>query len=252
VFRPESLESVLKALRLPTFSRRWEPLHQQAIQENWSLPEYLFHLAEEELHSREQQRLQRYQREAHLPPGKGLEQFNCSLSPASSAQFTQLASDSGWLKRAENLLLFGPSGTGKSHLAAAIGYGQVQRGQRVLLTSATALIQQLQQAHHHLQLAQALTRLERYSLLIVDDLGYVKPSNADASVLFELIAHRYESGSLLITSNQPFSQWESLFGDALTTVAAIDRLVHHALILEVGGPSYRRAESERRAQQLKR
>jgi len=146
-------------------------------------------------------------------------------------------------------LLFGPSGTGKSHLASAIGYGMVQRGKRVLFIKVTTLIQQLQQARQQLQLTQALARLEKYRLLILDDIGYVKPSESDASLLFELISYRYESGSLLITSNQPFSQWDAFFGDALITVAAIDRLVHHALIIEISGKSYRRTESERRCQQ---
>jgi DNA replication protein DnaC len=152
----------------------------------------------------------------------------------------QLADDPAWLSRAENLLLFGPSGVGKSHLAAAVSRRMVEFGKRVKFFSALALVQQLQQAKLQLQLQSLLKKLDRFDLLVLDDLGYVKKSEAETSVLFELIAHRYERKSLLMTANQPFSQWDAIFTDSMMTVAAVDRLVHHALIVEIQTQSYRK------------
>ena len=152
----------------------------------------------------------------------------------------QFADDPAWLGRAENLLLFGASGVGKSHLAAAVSRRMVEFGKRVKFFSALALVQQLQQAKLQLQLQSLLKKLDRFDLLVLDDLGYVKKSEAETSVLFELIAHRYERRSLLITANQPFSQWDAIFTDSMMTVAAVDRLVHHALIIEIQTQSYRK------------
>ncbi len=152
----------------------------------------------------------------------------------------QLADDSTWLTRAENLLLFGGSGVGKTHLAAGVARRMVEFGKRVKFCSAIALVQGLQHAKLQLQLQSALKKLDRFDLLVLDDLGYVKKSEAETSVLFELIAHRYERKSLLITANQPFSQWDAIFTDSMMTVAAIDRLVHHALIIEIQADSYRK------------
>ncbi len=146
----------------------------------------------------------------------------------------------GWLERAENLILLGASGVGKTHLAAAVGRSAIELGKRAKFYSATTLVQQLQYAKLQLQLPSMLSKLDRFELLIVDDLGYVKKSEAETSVLFELIAHRYERKSLLITANQPFSQWDEVFSDSMMTVAAVDRLVHHALIIEIQAESFRR------------
>jgi len=159
----------------------------------------------------------------------------------------QLAQDVGWLERSENLLVFGPSGVGKTHLAAAMGRAMIELGKRVKFSSATTLVQQLQYAKLQLQLPAALTKLDRFDLLIVDDVGYVKKTEAETSVLFELIAHRYERRSLLITANQPFSQWDSIFADSMMTVAAVDRLVHHALILEIQAESFRKQSALERS-----
>ena len=245
----ETLPVLLKQLRLPTMQKRWQSLHQQALSDNWDMPRFLSVLCEEELAQRETQRLQRHLKDAKLPPGKTLEQFDFKLCEVQQNRITHLAHSSEWLEQAENLLLFGPSGTGKTHLAAAIGYAQVQQGRRVLFSPTTTIVQHLQQAKRQLQLPQALAKLDKYALLILDDIGYVKPSESESSMLFELIAHRYESASLIITSNQPFSAWDSVFADSMMTVAAIDRLIHHATIIELQGESYRKTESMRRAQQ---
>lgn len=160
----------------------------------------------------------------------------------------QLADDPAWLDRAENLLLFGASGVGKSHLATAVSRRMVEFGKRVKFYSALALVQQLQQAKLNLQLQPLLKKLDRFDLLVLDDLGYVKKTEAETSVLFELIAHRYERRSLLITANQPFSQWDAIFTDSMMTVAAVDRLVHHALIVEIQTESYRKQSAASRSE----
>jgi len=160
----------------------------------------------------------------------------------------QFAESTTWLQTASNILIFGPSGTGKTHVSTALGRSMIELGKWVKFLPATTLVQQLQQAKFQLQLPAFLVKLDKYDLLIVDDLGYVKKSEAETSVLFELIAHRYERKSLLITANQPFSQWESIFTDSIMTVAAIDRLVHHATIIEMQAESFRKSAAISRKQ----
>lgn len=159
----------------------------------------------------------------------------------------QLSENTAWLDGGENCLIFGASGVGKTHLAAGIGRSMVELGKRVKFCSAIALVQQLQQAKLQLQLQAALKKLDRFDLLILDDLGYVKKSEAETSVLFELIAHRYERKSLMVTANQPFSQWDAIFADSMMTVAAVDRLVHHAVIIEIHSQSYRKQAAAARS-----
>ena len=151
----------------------------------------------------------------------------------------QLADDDSWLDKATNCLIFGPSGVGKTHLSSGLARAALEAGRRVKFFNALALVQQLQHDKQQLLLQSKLKKLDRFDLLILDDLGYVQKSEAETSVLFELIAHRYERKSLLITANQPFSQWDSIFPDSMMTVAAVDRLVHHAVILEIKAESYR-------------
>jgi DNA replication protein DnaC len=139
-----------------------------------------------------------------------------------------------------NLLMFGPPGGGKSHLAAALGLALVENGWRVLFTRTTDLVQKLQTARRDLQLEAAIAKLDKYHLLILDDLAYVSKDQAETSVIFELIGARYERRSLLITANQPFGAWNSVFPDQAMTLAAVDRLVHHATIFEMNVESYRR------------
>ncbi len=220
--------------------RHWQSLETEARQQGWSYGQFLMALCEYEQQQRYTSRVERYLRDSQLPRAKSLANFDFDCCPTvDQGLILQLAQDSGWLQRGENLLLFGPSGVGKTHLAAAIGRTLVELSQRVKFTSATVLVQQLQQAKAELQLPQLLAQFDKYELLIIDDIGYVKRSEAETSVLFELIAHRYEIRSLLITSNQTFSDWDSIFADATMTVAAIDRLVHHATIIEIQTESFR-------------
>lgn len=158
----------------------------------------------------------------------------------SKHQVADLVHQTGWLKSGANVLLFGASGLGKTHIASGIGYGLVEQGYKVKFIAASAIVQQLQQAKQHLRLQDELIKLDKYSLLIVDDVGYVRKTEQETSVLFELIAHRYERHSMIITSNKSFEQWDELFDDSTMTIAAIDRLVHHATIIHCEGESYRR------------
>lgn len=242
-----SLPVLLKELKLASFAKHWEALAQKAIDEQWLPQSYLAELCEHEAGERHQKRLQRYLREAQLPPAKQLSQFDfASTSGLNKNQITALIQQRQWVNQAENILLFGASGVGKTHLACGIGYALIEQGVRVKFTTATGIVQSLQQAKVNLTLEELLTRMDKYSVLIVDDIGYVRKSSQETQVLFELIAHRYETGSLIITSNQPFSAWDQIFDDNMMTVAAIDRLVHHATILEIKGESFRKKASMKR------
>ena len=243
-----TLPILLKQLRLPTMVACCDEVTDRAAQHGWSLQQALATLCEYELSEREQRRLQRHLHEARLPVGKTLATFDMTTLDASQRQrLSALANDRTWIDQAANLLLFGASGLGKSHLAAAVGHALIEQGLRVRYYPASSLVQELQAAKQVLSLSDALTKLDKYRLLIIDDIGYVQRTEAETSVLFELIAHRYESGSLVITSNHPFSAWDSIFPDNMMAVAAVDRLVHHADIIELTGESYRkRAQAARK------
>lgn len=152
----------------------------------------------------------------------------------------------GWLDQGANLILFGPPGGGKSHLAAAIGLALVENGWRALFTRTSDLVQRMQVARRELTLESAIAKLNKYHLLILDDFAYVSRDQAETSVLFELISARYERRSLLITANQPFGEWNRVLLDPAMTLAAVDRLVHHATIFEMNVESYRRRTAQAR------
>lgn len=235
------LPMLLTALRLPSFARLWPEFCERADKEGWPAERLLAALCELELSEREQRRIQRHLVAARLTPGKTLDTFDFSLVPSvSKAKVRALAEGDGWLQAGHNLLAFGPPGSGKSHLAAAIGYELVQRGYQVLMATTSNLVQRLQNARRDLALTQEVAKLDKFDLLILDDISYVRKDQAETSALFELIAARYERRSIMITANQPFSGWEAIFPDKAMTVAAIDRLVHHASIFEMNVESYRR------------
>lgn len=239
------LPAMLTQLRLPTIARLWPAITEAANRQSWPAARTLCALLEHEIAERAQRRTARHLLEAKLPVGKTVEAFDFAAVPSvSKARIMALAEGDAWLTRGTNILLFGPPGTGKSHLGAALGHAMVDAGYRVLFTRTTDLVQHLQAARHDLKLAGAIEKLDKYHLLILDDLSYVQKSQAETSVIFELIAARYERRSLLITANQPFGTWDTIFPDPAMTVAAIDRLVHHSIILEMNTDSYRRKSAE--------
>ena len=241
---PETIDLLLKELKLPAFSRHYQHHQQQAIEKGYGHIRYLSGLCEQEIADRYQQRVQKWAKDAKLPVSKRFDNLKLTeLSPSVQQQVIDLKDQADWARRAENVLLIGPSGVGKSHIAAAIAYQLIEQNVRVKWFSAVALVQSLQQAKRDLLLMTAMTRLDKYQVLVIDDIGYVKKTDAETQVLFEFIAHRYESGSLIITSNQPFSQWDHIFPDTMMTVAAIDRIIHHATIIEIQGESYRKKQS---------
>lgn len=235
------LPLLLTELRLPAIKQVWQRFAEQADTEGWPASRFLATLAELELAERHHRRLQRHLVEARLPPGKTLDAFDFSVVPTlSKALVMALAAGDDWLSKGSNVLMFGPPGGGKTHASAALGYALIENGFRVLFTRTTDLVQRLQTARQDLALAAAIDKLDKYDLLILDDLSYVQKSQAETSVLFELIAARYERRSILITANKPFGEWESIFPDKAMTLAAIDRLVHHSTIFEMNVESYRR------------
>jgi len=235
------VELLLNELRLPGVKAIWPKLAAQSDKEGWPAARFLAALAEHEAADRTRRRIERHMAEARLPAGKTLTTFDFESVPMlSKAQAMALAAGDVWLKTGANLLLFGPPGGGKTHLGAAIGLALVENGWRVLFARTTDLVQRLQVARRELALESAITKLDRYDLLILDDITYVSKDQAETSVLFELIAARYERRSLLITANQPFGEWGRIFPDQAMTLAAIDRIVHHATILEMNVESYRR------------
>ena len=242
------LPLLLSELRLPTVARLWPDFAERADREGWPAARLLAALAELEVAERVQRRIQRHLQEARLPPGKTLDSFEFAAVPTlSRAQIVALAAGDSWLEKGTNILAFGPPGSGKTHIAAALGHALVDNGFRVLFTRTTDLVQRLQAARQDLSLSSAIDKLDKYDLLILDDLSYVHKSQAETSVLFELISTRYERRSLMITANQPFGAWDQIFPDKAMTVAAIDRLVHHAVILEMNVESYRRRTALTRA-----
>ena len=244
------IELLLAELRLPAIKLVWASLAAQADKEGWPAGRFLAALAEHEIAERSRRRLERHLAEARLPLGKTLDSFDFEAVPVvSKAQVMALAAGDAWLNNGANLLLFGPPGGGKSHLAAALGFALVENGWRVLFMRTRELIQQLQVANRELRLEAAIAKLDKFHLLVLDDISYVAKDRAETSVLFELIAMRYERRSLAITANQAFGEWNNVFPDKAVTLAAIDRLVHHSVIFEMSVESKRWEEALERQQQ---
>ena len=239
------LALMLGELRLPTVKRLYGDMCAQSDREGWTGQRLLEALLDHELAERETRRIERHRGESGLSLDKRLSSFDFAAVPSvSKAQVTALAEGSEWLDRGANVLLFGPPGVGKSHLVCALGHALIDAGRRVLFTRCGDLVQRLQAARRDLRLPQELARLDRFDLLILDDLSYVRREQAETSVLFELIAERYEHKSLAITANTPFSQWGEIFVEPAMTLAAVDRLVHHSTILEMNVESYRRRAAQ--------
>ena len=217
----------------------------RAVQESFSYEQYLWELADLECQARRANRTERWLRESGLPLEKTLAGFDLKRLPPKVARQARTLADGAFVDARENVLAFGRSGTGKTHLLCAIGQELVRSDRRVLFSPCSLLVQDLLIAKRDLRLSRYLKRLSVYEVLIIDDLGYVQQSREEMEVLFTLLAERYERGSVMITSNLPFSKWESIFKDPMTTAAAIDRLVHHSVILELNVSSYRLEQAQR-------
>jgi DNA replication protein DnaC len=244
------LELQLAELRLPAMKLMWSKLASQADKEGWPAARFLAALTDLEMAERERRRFERHLKEANLPVGKTLNGFEFEIVPMiSKAQVMALAADDSWLEDGTNLLAFGPHGAGKTHLLVAVALALIEKGRRVLFVRTTDLVQQLQAARRELNLETAIAKLDKYHLLLLDDVSYVRKDQAETSVLFELIAARYERRSVAITANQAFGEWGKVFPDQAMTLAVVDRLVHHAVIFEMKvDKSYR----HRKAQEAKR
>jgi DNA replication protein DnaC len=243
----QRLAACLQELHLPAVRAQYEAVARQASAETWSYPDYLLELLERECQERRQRRIERLLKESRLPLEKSWAALDVKCLPTKAVQQLRGLLSGDFVDRRENVLVFGPPGSGKTHSLCAVAQELVRSsGRRILCTTTALLVQDLLVAKRDLRLPGVLKRLGRWEVLLLDDLGYVQQSREEMEVLFTLLAERYERGSVCLTSNLPFSKWEQIFKDAMTAAAAIDRLVHHSVIIELSGPSYR-AEAAKRA-----
>ena len=240
------LEHHLKQLRLPTFLREYDKVARQCATESVDYPRYLLRLTEQELLDRERRATERPIHQARFPVVKSLDTFEFPAIPAVNKALVLELARCEFLLRRENVLLLGNSGTGKTHLALALGLSACQRGHRVRFTTAAAMVHELLEARDEKRLLRYQKQMAGYELLIVDELGFVPLSKSGAELLFEVFSQRYERGSTLVTSNLPFQEWTEVFGSERLTGALLDRLTHHVHILEMNGESYRLKQSKRK------
>ena len=239
----------LKELHLPTVRECYEDTARRAERETLSYEQYLLEVISRECEQRRKSRVQRLLRESALPLEKSLEDFNVKRLPMKAQRQLRTLLEGGFLDRKENVLVFGNPGSGKSHLLTGLAQDLVvARERRMHFTKCSLLMQDLLAAKRDLRLSREIKRLGRYEGLIIDDLGYLQQTRDDMEVIFTLLAERYERGSVLMTSNLQFSKWEGIFKDAMMTAAAIDRLVHHCVIVELNIPSYRAEEAKKQQQ----
>ena len=236
----------LKDLHLPSFRSLWETMAQTASEEGWTYADYLLELVRAEHDERQNRKVERLLRQSKLPLEKNLESLDMKRMPTRVGMQLGSLKDGKFLDRRENVLVFGNPGSGKTHLACALGQELIRQGRRVYFCTCSLLVQELLKAKSELKLPKLLKRFSKFEAMVIDDIGYVQQSREEMEVLFTLLAERYERGSVLITSNLPFSKWENIFKDPMTTAAAIDRLVHHSVILELNISSYRMEVARKR------
>jgi len=242
-----SLMLLLRSLKMPTIARLHEEIADKAEREGWSFAQYLRHVVVLEIEERRRRRIARNLKASQLPGEKTLATLRRQRLPSAAAKQLPTLCEGGFAERGENVLIFGLPGRGKTHLACAIGHELVRRGRRVLFVPTYALVQRLLNAKRELELEKELANLDRFDAVILDDIGYVQQDRDEMEVLFTFLAERYERKSVVITSNLVFSEWDRIFKDPMTTAAAIDRLVHHATIIEMVGESVRAEEAAERA-----
>jgi DNA replication protein DnaC len=247
----EAIVHHCRLLRLPNLAETVPEALNLAQQQDWSLENFLLYLLEQELLGRRQRRIERLLREAHLPPDKTFDRFDQTRLPLRLRRQLPGLIQGDFINQADNVLIFGQPGTGKTHLAAALAYEWVHQDYSVWFTPTYKLVDGLLRAKRDYELERELKRLDRFQVVILDDIGYVQQSREEMEVLFTFLAERYERRSVVITSNLVFSQWDQIFKDPLTTAAAIDRVVHHSRIIEFGPEmtSVRAEQAARRQQQ---
>lgn len=238
------LVSGLKELCLSNMRASYQETAAQAVKASWSYETYLLELVDRECDQRRNRKIDRFLAQSRLPLEKSLEQLQLNRFPQKIRSQVQTLIKGDFLKRQENILIFGNPGSGKTHLLAAISQELIRQGWRVLFSPCSLLVQDLLRAKRDLELKKELKKLSKFHAILIDDIGYVQQSREEMEVLFTLLAERYERGSVMLTSNLPFSKWETIFKDPMTTAAAIDRLVHHSVILELNVPSYRMAKAK--------
>lgn len=242
----EALPILLRELRLPSIAASVAATAAQAESQGWSFIEFLKTLCEIEVADRKRRRLERHLRRSELPASKTMATLDRKRLPAKVQRILPTLCEGGFASRGDNVLVFGLPGRGKTHLCAAIGHELIQRGYQVLFIPTFRLVQRLLAAKRDLALDSELRRLERYDVVVLDDIGYVQQDRDEMEVLFTFLSERYERRSVMLTSNLVFSQWDKIFKDPMTTAAAIDRLVHHSTIIEMNGKRSVRAEEAAR------
>ena len=236
----------LKALRLPTFLREYDKQARRCAQEGVDHVRYLTRLAELELIDRERRMVERRIKQAKFPAIKSLDAFDFKAIPSLNKMLVLELARCDYLNRRENAIALGNSGTGKTHIALGLGLAACQKGLSVGFVTAAALVHELMEARDEKRLLKFQKQLAKYTLLIIDELGFVPLSKTGAELLFEVFSQRYERGSILLTSNLPFDEWTEVFGSERLTGALLDRLTHHVHILEMNGDSYRLNQSQKR------
>lgn len=236
----------LKELHLPSIRESFEEIAHQAEQESLSYDQYLLELMARECEDRRHRRIERFLRESCLPLEKRIEAFDLKRLPVKVKRQVSLLLEGFFLNKNENILAFGNPGTGKTHLLCGISQALIREGRRIYFTKCSLLVQKLLTAKRDLKLAHFIKKLNKFEAVLIDDIGYVQQSREEMEVLFTFLAERYEQGSVMITSNLPFSKWEKIFKDPMTTAAAIDRVVHHSVILELNIPSFRMEAAQKK------
>jgi len=245
------LKACFKELHLPAFRETYKDQADTARTESLTYEQYLLAVADREVEARRIKRIERYRRASKLPCEKTFDNFELKRLGIKLEMHVGSLRDGSFLQRHENVLAFGNPGSGKTHLLCALGHELVNAGYRVLFRSCNLLVQELLYAKRELRLPKLFRTLSRFDAIIIDDIGYVEQNQKEMEVLFMLLAERYERGSIMLTSNLPFSKWERIFKDPMTTAAAIDRLVHHSIILELNLPSFRLEKSQKKITERK-
>ncbi len=237
--KDKKISKILKDLHLPSIRERFSECSDEAEKNGLSYRDYLLDLIEAEHCDRTRRRIDRFLNQSKLPLEKNMSSFDKKRLPLKLRRVADSLIDGAFLNKKENVLAFGKPGSGKTHLLCAVGQELIRNGHRVYFSRCSSIVEDLLKAKRDLKLENMLKKLSKFEALIIDDIGYVKYNQEEMEVLFNLLEQRYERGSVMLTSNLPFSEWDKIFKDPMTTAAVIDRLVHHSVIMELNVDSYR-------------